>query len=72
MRSERLPHDFASVVPPLRDRADELPKVVDEYALDAIAEFLAPPDCFTRADRSWVLEHAASSLDQLERPPCAS
>ena len=55
------------VVPGLRDRADELPKIVDEYALDAIAEFLAPPDCFTAADRTRVLEHASGSLDEIEK-----
>jgi len=55
------------VVPALRARANELPKIVDEYALDAVAELLAPTDCFTAADRAWVLAHASGSVDQIEK-----
>ena len=55
------------IVPPLRGRAAELPQIVDEYAADAIATLNAPPGSFTNEDRTWVLAHAASSLDEIEK-----
>jgi streptogramin lyase len=55
------------VVLPLRDRTEELPKIVDDYSLDDIAAFLAPADCFTSADRTWILEHASGSLSEIEK-----
>jgi hypothetical protein len=51
----------------LRDRASELPKIIDEYALDAIEALAAPTDCFTDVDRSWVAAHASWSLEQIEK-----
>ena len=38
----------------------ELPRIVMEYALDAVAELGVPEISFTEADRQWVLEHAAT------------
>ncbi|MEO7732168.1 MAG: hypothetical protein ABIY55_14430 [Kofleriaceae bacterium] len=55
------------VLPTLCDRAHELPKIIDEYALDAMAELLAPVHAFTSEDRTWVIEHAAGSLDRIEK-----
>jgi hypothetical protein len=54
-------------LPSLTDRARELPRIVDGYALDAIAALGAPNTCFTDRDRAWVLEHGASSLSEIER-----
>jgi len=42
----------------LQTRTYELPRIVMEYALDAIAELDVPETSFTEADRQWVLEHA--------------
>jgi len=45
-------------VPSLQTRTGELPRIVMEYALDAIAELGVPETSFTEADRQWVLDHA--------------
>ena len=42
-------------VPSLRTRAKELPRIVDEYAADALRELAALDGYFTEADRQWVL-----------------
>lgn len=54
-------------VPALEDRADEVPRIIDEYGRDAIAALGAPPGSFTSADRAWVLEYAARSLSEIEK-----
>jgi len=54
------------LVPPLSERASELPRIVDEYALDAITELGADAACFTDGDRGWVMEHAAT-LSAIEK-----
>lgn len=54
-------------LPSLRDRASELPRIVDEYVLDAIAALYARDTSFTDGDRAWVLEHGASSLSEIEK-----
>ena len=54
-------------LPSLRDRADELPRIVDEYARDAFAELGACETCFRDRDRAWVLAHAATSLSEIEK-----
>jgi hypothetical protein len=54
-------------VPQLCDRRPELPRIVDEYALDAATALGAPPVLFTSDDRAWVLKHAASSLPEIEK-----
>jgi hypothetical protein len=54
-------------VPPLSGRADELPRIVDEFAADAIAELRPLRDGFTAADRAWVLAHAAISFAEIEK-----
>lgn len=100
VRSRRLPRDFPSLVPRLRDagdvllvvcadprdnahpllvspapiavpplagRARELPRIVDEYAADAIAELRALRPGFTDVDRDWVLKYAATTLAEIEK-----
>jgi hypothetical protein len=54
-------------VPSLRVRDRELPRIVDEYALDATAELSVPSTSFTKADRQWVLECAPSTLPEIEK-----
>jgi hypothetical protein len=54
-------------VPPLHERATELPRIIDEYAFDAVAALRELPDSFTSTDRAWVLEHAATSLPEIEK-----
>jgi hypothetical protein len=55
------------VVPPLAMRANDVPRIVDEYAADAIDELGASRTGFTDADRGWVGEHAATSLAEIEK-----
>ena len=54
-------------VPSLRTRTNELPRIVDEYAADAIAELKVPETSFTSADRQWVLKHAPMTLAEIEK-----
>jgi hypothetical protein len=53
-------------VPPLKARAHELPRIVDEYARDAIEALGVDDAGFTAADRTWVLDHAARTLPEIE------
>jgi hypothetical protein len=57
----------AALVPPLRERAGDLKRIVDEYARDAIAALRAPRAGFTNRDRAWILQHRASSLSEIEK-----
>ena len=50
-------------IPPLTERAGELPRIVDEYAADAVA---ALGGSFTDEDRRWVLAHACETLTAIE------
>jgi len=54
-------------VPLLKDRVDELPRIIDEYVIDAVAELGTLETSFTDADRRWVIEHAARSLLEIEK-----
>jgi len=54
-------------VPPLTTRTKELPRIVDEYAADAIAELGAREAHFTEDDKAWVLEHSALTLEEIEK-----
>jgi hypothetical protein len=54
-------------VPSLRTRTSELPRIVDEYAADAIAELKVPETSFTAADRQWVIEHSPMTLGEIEK-----
>lgn len=56
-------------VPSVAERMSELPRIVDEYVLDAIVE-LAPPQTLTldERDRNWLIETArTSSLAEIEK-----
>jgi len=54
-------------VPSLRTRTNELPRIVDEYAAEAIAELKVPETSFTSADRQWVLKHTPMTLAEIEK-----
>src|SRR5439155_20981610 len=54
-------------LPSLLSRPDELPRIVDEYACEALASMGARERCFTDRDRAWVLAHAATSLSEIEK-----
>jgi hypothetical protein len=54
------------VIPPLRARVGELPRIVAEYAADAVARLGADASAFTDADQTWVLDHAARTLGEIE------
>lgn len=54
------------VVSPLASRADELDRIIAEYADDAIAELAAPRNGFTADDHAWVRDKAAASLAEIE------
>jgi ActR/RegA family two-component response regulator len=47
--------------------AQDLPRVIDEYALNAIKASGAPATSFQPDDHHWVLEHAAPSLPEIEK-----
>ena len=51
------------IVPPLADRAHELPRIIEGYASDAITAFGA---WFGQADRDWVAGNASETLSQIE------
>lgn len=54
-------------IPALVRRRMEIDRIVDEFARDAIDDLGADPAGFTRADRTWVLDHSASSLADIEK-----
>ena len=53
------------LVPSLRERAAELPRIVEEYAADA-AVALSSTAPFTSNDRDWICRCCASSLHEIE------
>jgi len=54
-------------VPSLAVRRDELPRIVDEYAVDAVDELHPLGAGFTAADREWVLRNAPLTLAEVEK-----
>jgi hypothetical protein len=54
-------------VPRLATRADDLTRIIDEYAADAAATLGMQPNSFPSSDREWVLENAAYSLPEIEK-----
>jgi hypothetical protein len=54
-------------VPSLSTRASDLPRIIDEFARDAIAALGAPATSFGPDDHGWVLAHAARSLPEIEK-----
>jgi len=70
--SYEVPHPFLLrpvplQIPPLSARTSDLPRIVEEYALDAIHELGADETVFTRADRDWVIARSASTLPEIEK-----
>lgn len=59
------PLAMAIEVPPLRCRTDELSRIVDEYANDAISRLGAGAP-FPEHDHAWVMDHAVTSLGEIE------
>src|SRR5262249_38298136 len=59
-------------LPSLRVRWAELPRIVDEYASDALAELrsreVRPTEVrFTDEDRRWVIERCPKTLEEIEK-----
>jgi len=55
------------VVPPVSERSDELPLIVDEYAGDALAELGGRREYhYKPADRSWVVAEESRSLSTIQ------
>lgn len=52
------------LIPPLAERADELPQIIDAYANDAVAEFGG--GWMSVTDREWIAIKASGSLSQIE------
>jgi hypothetical protein len=57
----------ALTLSPLGQRTDEIPAIIDGYTRDAAAELCLPLDLFSSEDRTWVLEHEASTLSEIEK-----
>jgi len=53
-------------VPPLSSRPDEIERVIDEYAGDAVTALHASAS-LTPVDRDWVRLHSATSLPEIEK-----
>lgn len=54
-------------VPPLALREQELPRIVDEYADEAVAALGVIPSAFTDDDRNWIVKHASRSHLEIEK-----
>jgi DNA-binding NtrC family response regulator len=54
-------------VPHLRERQAELPRIIDEYALDADLELGLPKTRIPDEDRAWIVKYEASSLSEIEK-----
>ena len=67
LRSAALVGTVPIQLPPLEIREMELPRIIAEYATDAIAILGATSGSFTDADRRWVMEHSAQSLQDIEK-----
>lgn len=64
--SDRLPLPPAPIVlPPFARRADELDRIIVEFADDAIDELCVSGNNFTSVDLAWVRDHGATSLSEI-------
>lgn len=54
-------------VPSLATRSRDLGRLIDEYAMDAIAQLGARPASYTPADHAWLLACAPTSHAEIER-----
>src|ERR1041384_4935097 len=66
LRQSRPYHVEPVVIPALKHRANELPRLVDEYADEAARELGAQVG-LGPADREWIVKHSASSLWEIEK-----
>jgi hypothetical protein len=57
----------AIALPSLRERADDVDRIISEYAQDATTELGIVRESFTDEDRAWVRTYSASSLPDIER-----
>jgi hypothetical protein len=55
------------VIPPLVERADELDRIISEYATEALKELGTAKTTFPEEDLDWVRSHSASTLAEIER-----
>src|SRR5262249_50450495 len=53
-------------VPPLKTRGADLDRIIAEYVVDAATALGMQPRSFSSSDRDWVLQHASSSLAEIE------
>lgn len=65
--STTLASSMTIELPPLRLREIELPRIVEDYAADAVRTLAAPPSCFTDDDRWWVMRHSARTLPEIAK-----
>jgi hypothetical protein len=63
---DRVPLGAAITLTPLSQRGDELDRVIDDYAADAIAELGARSSSFTAEDRAWTRRRRAKTLEEIE------
>jgi FHA domain-containing protein len=54
-------------LPPLQMREIEVPRIIDEYATDAIRALLANVGYFTDVDHQWVRRHSAMSIPDIAK-----
>ncbi len=54
-------------LPALKLRKMELPRIVQEYAEEAIKTLNAAPSCFDDEERDWVIGHSAKSLPEIQK-----
>lgn len=67
--SDPPPDDAATsiVVPPLSERANEIDRIIDEYAADAIAKLGAKPTSFTAQEHHWLRHRRPRSVAEVAR-----
>jgi hypothetical protein len=63
---ERIPVGAAITLTPLSQRAEELDRIIDEYAAEAIADLGAKTSSFTAEDRAWTRRRRAKTLEEIE------
>lgn len=55
------------VIPPLAERANELDRIISEYATEALKELGTTHTSFPEEDFDWVRSHSASTLGEIEK-----
>ena len=54
-------------IPALSTRTSELPRIVDEFAHDAVVSLGATATGFTHIDREWLIAHSSATLSEVEK-----